>query len=228
MFIINNTKTFKDSVHGYIEVPKCFVETLMDNEYFQRLRNVEQTGMRVLYPNAKHDRFSHSLGVFHLGQRAVDDLLENFSKDQYWNIESDNQSVLFWAKNKILFLIACLLHDIGHAPFSHALEAEVLQNSKKPVEKNKKSKKSDGLEEKNGNYITEQLRKFICENEKLYMQQKYNETCDDIYIDFSGVAAHEQLGALLVLEPFFKTRIAEIFEYLHNNGFPRPDRKSVV
>ena len=48
MFAITNTKTFKDSVHGYIEVPKCFVETLMDNEYFQRLRNVEQTGIAIL------------------------------------------------------------------------------------------------------------------------------------------------------------------------------------
>lgn len=52
----------------------------------------------------------------------MDTLLENFSKDDYWNISSDNRKLLFGAKNKVLFLIACLLHDIGHAPFSHALE----------------------------------------------------------------------------------------------------------
>ena len=43
MFEIKETKTFMDSVHGYIEIPKCFVENLIDTEYFQRLRNVDQT-----------------------------------------------------------------------------------------------------------------------------------------------------------------------------------------
>ena len=81
MFNINETKNFMDSVHGYITIPKCFVNNLIDTEYFQRLRNIEQTGMRVLYPAAKHDRFSHSLGVFHLGQKGVDSLLENFSRE---------------------------------------------------------------------------------------------------------------------------------------------------
>ena len=75
MFDIPSKKVFKDSVHGYINVPQCFVEHLIDTEVFQRLRNIDQTGMRVLYPNAKHDRFGHSLGVFHLGCKAVVALL---------------------------------------------------------------------------------------------------------------------------------------------------------
>lgn len=224
MFEINNTKTFKDSVHGYIDIPKCFVETLIDNEYFQRLRNVEQTGMRVLYPNAKHDRFSHSLGVFHLGSRAVDALLENFSKDQYWNIESDNQSVLYWAKNKVLFLIACLLHDIGHAPFSHALEAQLLKNTPAPPQKGK-GKNTVTIEE--GDYITNKLKKDIAEKEKAYMSLKYNDE-KNIELDISEAAPHEQIGASLIFSEFFMNQIIKIFESLHNAAFPQPEGKSIL
>lgn len=225
MFEINNTKTFKDSVHGYIDIPKCFVETLIDNEYFQRLRNIEQTGMRVLYPNAKHDRFSHSLGVFHLGVRAVDALLENFSKDQYWNIESDNQSVLYWAKNKVLFLIACLLHDIGHAPFSHALEAQILKNTTPPPSKAKRKNTATAPEK--GDYITNSLKKSIIEKEKAYMSLKYNDE-KDIELDISDVAPHEQIGALLIFSDFFTEQIINIFESLHNDAFPQPEGRSIL
>ena len=225
MFEINNTKTFKDSVHGYINIPKCFVETLIDNEYFQRLRNIEQTGMRVLYPNAKHDRFSHSLGVFHIGNRAVDALLENFSRDQYWNIESDNQSILFWAKNKVLFLIACLLHDIGHAPFSHALEAQILKNTTPPPSRARR-KKGETVPEK-GYYITNFLKRHITEKEKAYMTLKYNVEKDSP-LDIDEVAPHEQLGALLIIQPFFTEQIIKIFESLHNSSFPQPEGKSIL
>lgn len=225
MFTISNVKTFKDSVHGYIDVPKCFVENLMDNEYFQRLRNIEQTGMRVLYPNAKHDRFSHSLGVFHLGLRAVDALLENFSKDQYWNIESDNQSILYWAKNKVLFLIACLLHDIGHAPFSHALESQVLNNSKK---QNKNSKNGCNNETGDTAYVTAKLYATITDYEEAYMSYKYNDDSAISKLDISKVAPHEQIGSLLIFNEFFRSRIVDIFNNLHESGFPRPEGESIL
>lgn len=226
MFEINNTKTFKDSVHGYVEVPKCFVEYLMDNEYFQRLRNIEQTGMRVLYPNAKHDRFSHSLGVFHLGHRAVDALLDNFSKDQYWNIESDNQSILYWAKNKILFLIACLLHDIGHAPFSHALESQMLYNSCPPIVQGKR--RNATAEIKKGEYITNELKRILTANEKNYMLLKYEETGEEGALDLSKVAPHEQIGALLIFNDFFRDQIIHIFDSLHDDAFPCPEGESIL
>lgn len=70
-------KSFKDSVHGYIYVPEPYVRHLIDKVHFQRLRNIDQTDIRIVYPSAKHDRFSHSLGVFYLGQRAVEALRKN-------------------------------------------------------------------------------------------------------------------------------------------------------
>lgn len=226
MFAITNTKTFKDSVHGYIEVPKCFVETLMDNEYFQRLRNVEQTGMRVLYPSAKHDRFSHSLGVFYLGNRAVDALLDNFAKDQYWDIDSDDQSILYWAKNKVLFLIACLLHDIGHAPFSHSLESQLLQNSKQPLIKSKR-KSSSSLEDK-GPYVENRLKQIILDCENNYIKLKYSETDMSTKLDIAKAAPHEQIGALLLFDNFFKNRIIEIFDRLHNDRYPQQEGQDIL
>ena len=131
MFDILDNKVFMDSVHGYISIPRVFVENLIDTELFQRLHNITQTGMGVLYPNGKHDRYSHTLGVYHLGLKAVNSLLDNFSQNMYWKIRSDDTCDVFWAKNKILFLIACLLHDIGHTPYSHSLENVVLENSSK-------------------------------------------------------------------------------------------------
>lgn len=226
MFNINNKKTFKDSVHGYIDIPKCFVDNLIDNEYFQRLRNIEQTGMRVLYPNAKHDRFSHSIGVFHLGNRAVDTLLENFSKDQYWNIESDNQSILYWAKNKVLFLIACLLHDIGHAPFSHSLETQLLHNSKPPTSKSRRKGETAGKE--SGDYITNQLHNIIAKREKEYMLLKYHEESEEIKLDISKSAPHEQIGALMVFNDFFRNQIIKVFDSLHNDAYPRPEGENML
>jgi HD superfamily phosphohydrolase len=139
MFNLPNEKQFKDNIHGYINLPTVLVENIIDTDWFQRLRYINQTGMQVLYPSAKHDRYSHSLGVYHLGNIAIDSLIENFKSREndslsYWKIKSDNSRYVFWAKHKVLFLIACLLHDIGHAPFSHALEEyyceEMLLNQK--------------------------------------------------------------------------------------------------
>lgn len=216
MFNINETKNFMDSVHGYIAIPKCFVDNLIDTEYFQRLRNIEQTGMRVLYPAAKHDRFSHSLGVFHLGQKGVDSLLENFSREKYWSVsqkedtdEAAKETKLFWMKNKILFLIACLLHDIGHAPFSHSLEKHILDNSKikETIKTGRKSTTSTMS-------ITEKLKALIETCERDYYSQAgkdYDTLEGEIIIK---AAPHEQIGAYVILSGEFqlriKTLIAEI------------------
>lgn len=120
-------KIFRDIVHGYIEIPKPIVHLFIDTPIFQRLRNIEQTGMRVLFPSARHDRFIHSLGTYFLGVKAFAALKRNIQSshhvNEYYSIKhrkKDND--LFWKKHEVLFHIACLMHDCAHAPFSHSLE----------------------------------------------------------------------------------------------------------
>lgn len=108
----SRVKEFRDSVHGYISIPVEFCERFIDTAVFQRLRYVEQTSMRSLYPSAHHDRFSHSLGVYHIGSKAFHHLRKN----------SDSESKFDWETYKTTFLLACLLHDCAHAPFSHTFE----------------------------------------------------------------------------------------------------------
>ncbi len=201
MFEIKETKTFMDSVHGYIEIPKCFVENLIDTEYFQRLRNVDQTGMRILYPDGKHDRFGHSLGVFYLGNKAINSLLENFSHDKYWHVRSDYTNILFWAKNKVLFLIACLLHDIGHAPFSHSLEKEIHENS-------------------GGDQFKAKLATIINEKEN-------NTGSQEISAMSISASHHEQLGAMLVLEKL-NQNIDNIYNILIKESYPYDNTETIL
>ena len=107
-------KLFKDPVHGYISVPAVYCENVIDTPIFQRLRHIEQTSMRPLYPAAHHDRFIHSLGVYHLGRQAFGHLASGTSEDL---LSPDRVDRL-----RNTFEIACLLHDCGHAPFSHTYE----------------------------------------------------------------------------------------------------------
>lgn len=107
------TKTIRDPMYGYITIKEPFAQ-LIDTEEFQRLRNIRQTGYQSLYPSALHNRFVHSLGVFHLGEKALD----YFEK----NISIILKDCPEWTSIKTTFLAACLLHDVGHSPFSHTGE----------------------------------------------------------------------------------------------------------
>lgn len=73
-------KLIRDTIHGYIEIPEIIINELIDTPVFQRLRQIEQTSMRTLYPSAHHDRFVHSLGVYHLGKLAFLGLTHNILK----------------------------------------------------------------------------------------------------------------------------------------------------
>lgn len=126
---IDKVKIFKDSVHGYIEIPSIVVSNIIDTEQFQRLRYIEQTSMRSLYPAARHDRFIHSLGVYYLGKQAFSGFEKNSRKvieslktkmpDDIYNVINKDE---WWSRQRLLFEIACLMHDCAHAPFSHTLE----------------------------------------------------------------------------------------------------------
>lgn len=109
------SKCIRDSVHGNIIVPDEFAKNIIDTPAFQRLRRVEQTAIRSIFPSARHDRFIHSLGVYHIGKKIVDNILESDRHALKINEEE-------WNRITSSYLIACLLHDISHAPFSHTFE----------------------------------------------------------------------------------------------------------
>lgn len=126
-------KVFMDNVHGYIRVHPDIAHMIIDTDIFQRLRSIEQTGMRTLFPSARHDRFIHSLGTYYLGQKAFQSFRTNVerlsrecieARNQHYNVFDNDERAnkAYWDKCELLFLIACLLHDCGHAPFSHTLE----------------------------------------------------------------------------------------------------------
>lgn len=123
----DNQTVFKDSVLGYISVPKAVTHTLIDHKIFQRLRDVAQTGMEALYPGATHNRFCHSVGVYHLGKLAFHNFQQNVKKQHrdeiYYKVAHDREDCeRIWNRWRFLFETACLLHDCGHSPLSHSLE----------------------------------------------------------------------------------------------------------
>lgn len=110
-------KWIKDTVHGYIKIEKEFLR-IVNSPEFQRLKWIEQGSFRVLYPSARHDRFIHSLGVFGLARECFVNLIDNIKNDLGAEFICE-ENVQKW---KYTFLYAALLHDIGHAPFSHTFE----------------------------------------------------------------------------------------------------------
>ena len=117
---MQKNKIFQDSTQGYISVPEKYVLKLIDTEEVQRLKDVSQTGLRALYSGATHDRFSHSMGVYHIGCQIYDSFIDNIS--QALNKEQLKKIKKLLDEWRELFHVACLLHDIGHPAFSHTLE----------------------------------------------------------------------------------------------------------
>ncbi|WP_313580873.1 HD domain-containing protein [Chishuiella sp.] len=112
----NKLKIINDPVHGFITIPNELIYQIIQHPYFQRLRRISQTGLtETVYPGAKHSRFLHALGCMHLMQKALNILKR---KDVEITLEEENG-----------VLIAILLHDLGHGPFSHSLEHSIIKNS---------------------------------------------------------------------------------------------------
>ena len=106
---MNRTKVINDPVYGFIEIPGDLIFTIIDHPFFQRLRRIRQLGLTEnVYPGAIHTRFHHALGAMHLMNLTLNRL-----RDKGVSISG----VEFEAA-----LVAILLHDIGHGPFSHSLE----------------------------------------------------------------------------------------------------------
>jgi uncharacterized protein len=111
---INKLKILNDPVYGFISITNPLVYDLIQHPYFQRLRRISQMGMSYLvYPGAHHTRFHHALGCMHIMQKTIDVL-----RSKGVDITDDEANAL---------CIAILLHDIGHGPFSHAMEHSIAE-----------------------------------------------------------------------------------------------------
>ena len=110
----NKIKIFNDPVYGFVSFPKpSIMLDVIDHPYFQRLRRISQTALtHYVYPGAHHTRFHHALGAYHLMTLSIEVLRQK-------GIEITDEE----AEGVYL---AILLHDIGHGPFSHALEHTII------------------------------------------------------------------------------------------------------
>ncbi|MBF4491092.1 MULTISPECIES: HD domain-containing protein [unclassified Flavobacterium] len=112
---INKLKIFNDPIYGFISIPNELIYDLIQHPYFQRLRRISQMGLSYLvYPGANHTRFHHALGCMHLMQKAIETL-------RFKGVAISNEE-------ECALLIAILLHDIGHGPFSHAMEKSIVED----------------------------------------------------------------------------------------------------
>lgn len=108
-------KIINDPIYGFITIPSTLVFQLVEHRYFQRLRRISQMGFSyIVYPGAHHTRFHHALGAMFLMQKAVQVL-----RSKKVVISRDEEEGLY---------IAILLHDIGHGPFSHAMERSIVED----------------------------------------------------------------------------------------------------
>ncbi|MCE2495334.1 MAG: HD domain-containing protein [Flavobacteriales bacterium] len=106
---VNKKKILNDPIYGFITIPNELTFDLIEHPYFQRLRRITQLGLTYLvYPGAYHTRFHHALGAMHLMQQAVSVL-----RSKGCDISDREEEAVY---------IGILLHDVGHGPFSHALE----------------------------------------------------------------------------------------------------------
>jgi HD superfamily phosphohydrolase len=107
--LTNKRKILNDPVYGFISIPYGIIFDLIEHPFFQRLRRIKQVGLtHYVYPGALHTRFHHALGALHLMSEAIDVL-------RFKQVEITDEEA-------VAVSIAILLHDIGHGPFSHALE----------------------------------------------------------------------------------------------------------
>jgi HD superfamily phosphohydrolase len=109
----NTIKIINDPVYGFVTIKNPLILDIINHPYFQRLRRIRQLGLtNLVYPGALHTRFHHAIGAMHLMQQAIETLR--------------SKGIKISEKEEEGALIAILLHDIGHGPFSHALESSIV------------------------------------------------------------------------------------------------------
>lgn len=113
--MISKLRIINDPVYGFIPIPNELIFSLIEHSFFQRMRRIKQLGLtHLVYPGALHTRFHHSLGSMYLMREAIQVLRERGIEIS----EQESEGAL----------IAILLHDLGHGPFSHSLESAIVRN----------------------------------------------------------------------------------------------------
>ena len=164
----NKFKLFNDPIYGFIAIPSELIFDLIEHPFFQRLRRIGQLGLSSLvYPGAYHTRFHHALGAMHLTQKAIRVLK---SKGHAIS-KSESESVQ----------IAILLHDIGHGPFSHALEHTLIDDisheSLSLILMNELNREMDGN-------LTEAIQIFSNKHPKKFLYQLVSSQLDMDRLDY--------------------------------------------
>ncbi|MDQ3016853.1 MAG: HD domain-containing protein, partial [Bacteroidota bacterium] len=117
---MNKRKLINDPVYGLIYIRTPLLFDIIGHPLFQRLRRIKQTGLtHLVYPGAQHTRFHHALGAMHLMGMAIDELR--------------SKQVVISEEEEEAALLAVLLHDIGHSPYSHALERTIIRTDHESI-----------------------------------------------------------------------------------------------
>ncbi len=188
---MSKRKIINDPIYGLINFPFDLIYDLIDHKYFQRLRRISQMGLsNYVYPGATHTRFSHALGSLHLMTSAIDTLRNK-------GVEISNHEYLSTC-------IAILLHDIGHGPFSHALECIIVEKGHEEIStdfmialnEQFEGQLSTAIEIFNGNYSKNFLTQLV--SSQLDMDRVDYLTRDSYYSGVAeGVIGYKRIIAML-------------------------------
>lgn len=192
-------KRFKDPIYGYIDIPANYVNGIIDTSEFQRLRRISQTSYSALYSSSVHNRFIHSIGVFYLGSIASQSLYDHLERVKSTKKLDD------WKRVKEVFCLACLLHDVGHSPFSHTGEKFFLTADEK---KQQGQVELTSEEKKKQEYAD--LHNELCEQ---ISDPKFKEDIPHSQSQFA--APHEIMSAIVGLRRFG----ASLFENVEEKSF---------
>ncbi len=164
---MNNMKLFNDPIYGFIQFPYPILYEIIDHPYVQRLRRISQMGLsHYVYPGAVHTRFHHTIGALHLMTEAIRILRSK-------GVEiSDDEA--------IAASIAILMHDIGHGPFSHALEGEIIHVSHEFLS----IQFMEDLKSNFGKHIELALDIFQNKHQKLFLHQLVSSQLDMDRMDY--------------------------------------------
>ena len=175
----NKKKIINDPIYGFISIPDEFIFDVIEHPYMQRLRRISQLGLsHLVYPGAVHTRFQHVVGAMHLMGKAI-----NVLKNKGCEISPDEKRAV---------LLAILLHDIGHGPFSHALEFDIV---KSVTHEDISAYFIQSLEQTFGSDLNLALKIFEDKHEKPFLHQLVSSQLDMDRLDylnrdsfFSGVS----------------------------------------